>query len=456
LSSQSPTNHVPTSDPRAVAWAALRQVVRGAHADNALDKAGSRANLSNLDRQLATELVYGAVRQQRTLNVLIDRLLRKPEKPTSDLRLLLQLGIYQLRYMDRIPPSAAVNTTVNLAKNNGLPGLAPLINGVLRGYQRQQESLVSNWHQSNTLVERIGVEYSFPDWLVDYWLEVLGEPATIALCNYFNQSPTIDLRVNRQKVDRATVLAALMAAGINATPIDYLDQGIRLTGKVGAVPRLPGYEEAWWSVQDSSAQLVSLLLDPQPGEVVVDACAAPGGKTTHIAELMNDQGTIWAIDSSESRLKQVHQNCQRLGLSAVQIRTGDGRQQADLVGMVDRVLLDAPCSGLGTLHRRSDARWQKTLANVQELGKLQAELLESCAGWVKAGGTLVYATCTVHPVENKEVIMPFLAAHPEWIIQQPTGFLASLADTDGCVAIWPQEQKMDGFFMVRLTKNLIH
>jgi 16S rRNA (cytosine967-C5)-methyltransferase len=448
LSSSSPT--IPTSDPRSVALSALRQVVRGVHADNALDKASSRATLSNLDRQLATELVYGAVRQQRTLNVLIDRLLRKPEKPTSDLRLLLQLGIYQLRYMDRIPPSAAVNTTVNLAKTNGLAGLASLTNGVLREYQRQAASLVSNWHQSDSWAERIGVEYSFPDWLVEHWLAVLGETGTIELCNYFNQSPSIDLRVNTLKTDRAAVLVALLEAGINGVPIDYLDQGIRLTGKVGAIPRLPGYSEAWWSVQDSSAQLVAALLNPQPGEVVVDACAAPGGKTTHLAELMNDQGVIWAIDSSSSRLKQVTQNCERLGLNSVQIKTGDGRQQDDLVGKVDRVLLDAPCSGLGTLHRRADARWQKTLANVQELGKLQAELLASCASWVKPGGTLVYATCAVHPAENKEVIQPFLAAHPEWSIQPPSGFLASLADADGCIAIWPHQHQMDGFFMVCL------
>jgi 16S rRNA (cytosine967-C5)-methyltransferase len=449
----SSTPSLPTSDPRSVALSALRQVVRGKHADDALEKAGNHATLSNLDRQLATELVYGAVRQQRTLNMLIDRLLRKPEKPTSDLRLLLQLGIYQLRYMDRIPPSAAVNTTVNLAKTNGLAGLAALINGVLREYQRQQESLVSNWHQSDSLAERIGVEYSFPDWLVEHWLEVLGETGTIELCNYFNQSPSIDLRVNKLKTDRATVLAALIEVGINAAPIDYLDQGIRLTGKVGAIPRLPGYSEAWWSVQDSSAQLVAELLDPQPGEVVVDACAAPGGKTTHIAELMNDQGIIWSIDSSSSRLKQVAQNCERLGLQSVQMRTGDGRQQDDLVGAVDRVLLDAPCSGLGTLHRRADARWQKTPANLQDLGKLQAELLESCATWVKPGGTLVYATCTVHPIENAQVIQPFLAAHPEWSISKPSGFLGTLTDVDGLVTIWPHHCQMDGFFMVRLHKT---
>jgi 16S rRNA (cytosine967-C5)-methyltransferase len=452
ISASDPSTNLSTN-PRLIACFALRKVVRGIHADQALEQASHCHYLSSLDRQLATELVYGAVRQQRTLNALIDRLLRKPEKPISDLRLLLQIGIYQLRYMDRIPPSAAVNTTVELAKSLGLPGLASLVNGVLRTYQRQQNSLQRDWYQGQSVAEQIGVEYSFPDWLIEYWLTTLGQEQTIALCNTFNQAPAIDLRVNSAKVDRTTVLEALKTVGVNAQPIEYLEQGIRLTGKVGAIPRLPGYEEAWWTVQESSAQLVSLLLNPQPGETIVDACAAPGGKSTHIAELIGDRGEIWAIDAVESRLRKVTQNCQRMGLNSIQTRVGDARQQIDLVGKADRVLLDAPCSGLGTLHRRADARWQKTAANIQELGQLQAELLTSCATWVKSGGSLVYATCTVHPTENAEVVLPFLATHPEWQIQQPTGFLQTLADSKGCITIWPHQQQMDGFFMVRLRRN---
>lgn len=287
-------------------------------------------------------------------------------------------------------------------------------------------------------------------------MEVLGEAGTIALCETFNQSPTIDLRVNRRQVDRETVLQAFAAAGVAALPLDYLPQGIRLTGKVGAIPDLPGYTEAWWTVQDSSTQLVSLLLDPQPGEVIADACAAPGGKTTHIAELMADRGVIWSIDPTASRLKKITQNCQRLGLSSVQTREGDSRSQPDLVGQVDRVLLDAPCSGLGTLHRRADARWRKTPATVLELSRLQQELLESCASWVKPGGVLVYATCTIHPAENEEVIWPFLQTHPEWAIEQPAGELWSkFLGTEGWVKTWPHQQQMDGFFMVRLVKGKI-
>jgi 16S rRNA (cytosine967-C5)-methyltransferase len=441
-------------NPRQTALAALRDVVRDAYADAALDKKLRKVQLSALDRQLATEIFYGTVRRQRTLNALIDRLTRKPEKDTSDLRLILQIGLYQLRYMDRIPESAAVNTTVELAKQNGLKGLAPVVNGILRQYIRQADEFQGAWDDSEQLATQIAVEQSFPDWLIAHWLETLGEESTIALCRAFNQSPPIDLRVNQLQIDRDSVLEALAAAGVDAIPLDYLAQGIRLTGKVGAVPALPGYDQAWWTVQESSAQLVTTLLDPQPGEVIADACAAPGGKTTHIAELMADRGVIWSIDPTPSRLKKITQNCERLGLNSVQIREGDSRSQPDLVGMIDRVLLDAPCSGLGTLHRRADARWRKTPENVLELSQLQKELLVSCASWVKPGGVLVYATCTVHPAENEEVILPFLAAHPEWSINRPQStFLASLASPEGWIKTWLHEHQMDGFFMVRLVRG---
>ncbi len=441
-------------NPRQTALAALRDVVRDAYADAALEKKLRKVQLSTLDRQLATEIFYGAVRRQRTLNALIDRLTRKPEKETSDLRLILQIGLYQLRYMDRIPESAAVNTAVELAKQNGLKGLAPVVNGILRQYIRQADQFQGAWDDSESLAQQIAVEQSFPDWLIAHWLEVLGEEGTIALCRAFNQSPPIDLRVNQLQVDRATVLDALVAAGIAATPLEYLNHGIRMTGKVGAIPALPGYEQAWWTVQESSAQLVTTLLAPQPGEVIADACAAPGGKTTHIAELMGDQGLIWAIDPTPSRLKKITQNCQRLGLTSVHIREGDSRSQPDLVGMIDRVLLDAPCSGLGTLHRRADARWRKTPENVLELSQLQTELLVSCASWVKPGGVLVYATCTVHPAENEEIILAFLAAHPQWSIGQPQpAFLASLASPEGWIKTWLHQHYMDGFFMVQLVRG---
>jgi 16S rRNA (cytosine967-C5)-methyltransferase len=199
---------------------------------------------------------------------------------------------------------------------------------------------------------------------------------------------------------------------------------------------------------------VTQLLDPQPGEVVIDACAAPGGKTTHIAELMGDTGRVIAVDKTASRLKKLQQNLTRLQLKSIEIVTGDSCGLSELTGIADRVLLDAPCSGLGTLHRRADARWQKTPAQIHELAKLQAQLLANTATWVKPGGVLVYATCTVHPLENAGVIAPFLKTHPDWQIELPPSDspLSELVGTDGSIEVWPHRQQMDGFFMVELRR----
>jgi 16S rRNA (cytosine967-C5)-methyltransferase len=443
------------TNPRQAALLALRAVARGAYADAALEQAFGRSQLTPADRHLATELIYGTVRQRRTLDAIIDRLLRKSEKAGSELRSILQIGLYQLRHMDRIPVSAAVDTTVQLAKENRLEGLAALVNGVLRQYLRQQADFSGDWCAGLEQIARIGTLYSFPDWLIGEWLPLLGEPATIELCQIFNRPPPIDLRVNTLRTNRSTVLTALQAAHIDASPLPHSTEGIRLTGPAGAIPNLPGYQEAWWTVQESSAQLVGQLLYPQAGEVVVDACAAPGGKTTHLAELMGDNGTIYAIDPTASRLRKVTQNCERMALKSVQTILGDSRQQPDLEGRVDRVLLDAPCSGLGTLHRRADARWHKTPDTVRELALLQEELLNACARWVKPGGVLVYATCTIHPAENEDVIRPFLETHPAWRIDRPQGLLAPLASSEGWITTWPQEHQTDGFFMVRMVKNFL-
>jgi 16S rRNA (cytosine967-C5)-methyltransferase len=230
---------------------------------------------------------------------------------------------------------------------------------------------------------------------------------------------------------------------------------LRFSGNVGAISHLPGYDAGLWTIQDSSAQLVTHLLDPQLGEVIIDACAAPGGKTTHIAELMSNTGKVLALDKTASRLKKLHQSLDRLQLSNVEILTGDSCGFTELTNTADRVLLDAPCSGLGTLHRRADARWQKTPAQIHELAQLQAKLLANTATWVKPGGVLVYATCTVCAIENEDVILPFLANHPDWQIELPptNSSLANLISEQGWIKVWLHRQQMDGFFMVKLRRS---
>ncbi|MGV0103944.1 putative ribosomal RNA small subunit methyltransferase B [Nostoc sp. DSM 114160] len=451
----------------------------------------------------------------------IDSLKRNLINNHQTLRTILHLGFYQLRYQERIPASAAVNTTVQLAKENGFSGLTGFVNGLLRQYIRLAEkikgdplqlpenpvefsdfspdlqnlspnlsptrgealnsppSLVEKGEALNSppslvgkgagglgfalipnnvksQVERLGILHSFPDWIIQVWLEQLGLAETEQLCEWMNQSPTIDLRINPLRASIEEVEAALQSAGVLVRRIPHLPQALRFIGNTGSIQKLPGFKEGWWTVQDASAQLVSHLLDPQPGEVVIDACAAPGGKTTHIAELMADEGKIWACDRTPSRLRKLQENSQRLNLQSIQIYTGDSRHFKQFQNTADRVLLDAPCSGLGTMHRHADARWRQTPESVRELSVLQRELLTHTSTFVKSGGVLVYATCTLHPAENEQVISAFLAESPDWQIESPIG--VELPDStditpQGWFKLWPHRQDIDGFFMVRLRKT---
>ncbi|MBE9138418.1 16S rRNA (cytosine(967)-C(5))-methyltransferase [Nodosilinea sp. LEGE 07088] len=429
----------------------LLQVQAGAYADVALHRTLALAPLSDSDRAFATELVYGTVRRQRTLDALIDQLGTRPANQQPPvLRLVLHLGLYQLRYL-AVPASAAVNTSVDLAKANGLGRLSGVVNGILRQYDRQAakgDPLVLPDQPAVAL----GVGHSYPDWLTELWVTQLGPQEADQLCQWFNQVPSIDLRVNRQRTTVEQVQVAFAAAGVAVEPLAGVPFGLRLVNHQGAITLLPGYSEGWWSVQDASAQLVGLLLDPQPGDTVLDVCAAPGGKATQMAEILGNQGKVWACDRAPSRLKKITANAARLGLDNLQIRPGNSTDLTPFHHQADRVLVDAPCSGLGTLHRHADARWRQTPESIAGLATLQSALLNEAARCVQPGGTLVYATCTLHPAENEAVIEAFCRAHPTWQPCPPPpdfGHNLEIAP-EGWVKVWPHRQNMDGFFMVRL------
>jgi 16S rRNA (cytosine967-C5)-methyltransferase len=464
-------------DPRQLAFIALRSVHKAAYADAALDRILRQTQLSDVDRRLVTELVYGSVRRMRTLDALINQLAKKKShQQPPDLRAILHLGLYQLRYQERIPAAAAVNSTVELAKKNGFSGLTGFVNGLLRSYIRlssgervqtlhatsvlasgeKEELPITNYQLPIQLpedpVERLGILHSYPNWIIEVWLEQFGYAQTEQLCIWLNQPPTIDLRVNSLRSSIEQVEAAMQAPGISVSRVSHLPQALRLVGSTGAIQNLPGFREGWWTVQDSSAQLVSYLLAPQKGETVIDACAAPGGKTTHIAELMSDRGTVWACDRAVSRLQKLKENAERLQLQSIQVSVGDSRSLTQFQNCADRVLLDAPCSGLGTLHRHADARWRQTPQTVEELSVLQAQLLAQTSTWVKPGGVLVYATCTLHPQENEQIVQGFLADRPQWQIEPPAPNSTAAAFTTpaGWLKVLPHQHHMDGFFMARL------
>ncbi|MCL2927642.1 MAG: 16S rRNA (cytosine(967)-C(5))-methyltransferase [Trichodesmium sp. MAG_R01] len=441
------------NNPRQLAFIILQEIYRKqVFTDVALDRHLKKNDLIDANRRLATELVYGCVRRQRSLDAIIDQLAKKKSPQQHPyLRIILHIGLYQLSYLEQIPESAAVDTTVELAKQNKFAKLAGFVNGLLREYIRQKLTI----NLPENPVQKLGISYSFPNWIVKYWIEELGLTEAEKLCYWFNLSPSIDLRINPLKTSVEEVEIAMKNIGISVSRILQVPQALRLNGAVGQIQKLPGYNEGWWSIQDSSAQLVCYLLNPQPGEIIIDACAAPGGKTTHIGELMGDNGKIFAIDMAASRLKKLESNTERLQLKSISISRGDSRNLTEFINQADRVLLDVPCSGLGTLHRRADARWRKTLENIGELAKLQGELLENAAKWVKPGGVLVYATCTIYPLENEGVIEKFLTNNYEWEIEAPTVDFMVSPCREGWIKIWPHREQMDGFFMVKLRRKVI-
>jgi 16S rRNA (cytosine967-C5)-methyltransferase len=488
--SQSPTSKSAPQSPKAegrslsarqLAVSALRQIHQGGYADVVADRILGKSGLEGRDRRLFTELVYGAVRRMRTLDAVIDNLAKKPAtQQPPNLRSVLHIGLYQILFLDHIPSSAAVDTTVELAKANGLAGLAGFVNGVLRRLVRElekeageerEEDIAGDFGARNAppvrdgedlgrgtidrlLGNELGVVHSFPDWLVDLWVGQFGEEEAEALCEWMNEPPHLDLRIGRRG-DIVALEAAFEKLDVVVGRIESVPGGLRLSHSPGPIQELPGFAAGEWMVQDASAQLVGFLVDPQPGEIIADLCAAPGGKSVHLAELMTDRGRIIAVEKTGSRLKKIKQNCDRLGITSIELVEGDARELRQWDGLCDRVLVDAPCSGLGTLNRHADARWRQTPESIAGLAILQGQILASAARWVKPGGKLVYSTCTLHPDENEGVVQTFLDSHSEWTIDpvEPSNPVFPLLLPEGWVRVLPHQQNMDGFFMVRLRKN---
>ncbi|MFN9385861.1 MAG: 16S rRNA (cytosine(967)-C(5))-methyltransferase [Cyanobacteriota bacterium] len=436
--------------PRRLAWKVLEAVAAGAFADNALERELAKTNLAPLDRGLATELAYGAIRQRFLLDAWIDAHGRlKANRQPPRLRWLLHVGLYQLLFSSRVPASAAVNTSVQLAKEAGFAQLAPVVNGLLRavarahnphGAEADTPRPLHPWQGlalPDAAAASLALRHSLPPWLATQLLQWCRPEEAEAFGHSSNTPPALDLRINRRRSSRAEVLAAFGAAGLTARALDDQEWGLCLAAASGDLRGLPGFKEGHWCVQDRTAQAIAPLLAPLPGQRVLDACAAPGGKSTQLAELMDDQGEIWAVDRSEARLKKVVANAERLGMVSLQVLAADA---ADLLeirpqwrGYFDRILVDAPCSGLGTLARHADARWRIQPDTIAELASQQQRLLERLAPLLQPTGRLVYATCTVNPQENGDVVAAFLACQPNWqLIHQQQW--------------WPSVQAGDGFY----------
>ncbi|MAF11087.1 16S rRNA (cytosine(967)-C(5))-methyltransferase [Candidatus Poribacteria bacterium] len=441
---------------RALAFDVLREFSRAENPElkDILDDALRESELSSGDRRLAAELVYGTVRWRRRLDRIIKECVshRFSVKPAA--RELLRMGIHQLMIMDRVPPHAAIYETVELAKRHrAAPGF---VNAVLRRIQRDGDPVRYPSPRKNPIAH-LALYYSLPNWIVGRWVERNGPEAAAEMCNAANAPPGMTLRVNTMRTERDAVATRLEQAGATAVTTTYSPDALRV-GRMPPLTEADVFREGLCVVQDESSQLVTHLLDPQPGETVLDLCAAPGGKTTHIAERMRDTGVIVACDIAAGGLARVRENAERLGLSCIDTRLHNGRHQlTEYRGIADRVLVDAPCSALGILRRHADARWGKEESAIAGLANEQLRLLDAAAGHVKPDGVLVYGVCTDTPEETVGTLTAFLDKHPSFRVEPASDFIPALSGdaqtSDGALSVTPHRHNMDGFYAARLRRH---
>jgi len=402
---------VQVQKPREIALRVLRRRTGGGEfVERLLDGELDSTPLSPPDRGLCRELVFGCVRWERTLDWLIARKTDgRPQKPS--LQILLRLGLYQLFWLDRVPDHAAVNETVELARQAGFAPQSGFINAILRGCLRERNALR---RELDTLkVRQPALGWSHPDWLWERWLTRYGTGPAARLLEWNNSPPPTFARVNTRKTDAGRLLERWRLA--ESVEYDLFQRdwtGENLVFELKShrpLPQLGSFRDGWFYVQDPSTLLAVKLLDPQPGQSVLDLCAAPGGKTAFIAQLQGGEGAILACDNATDRLRLLAENCQRLGLASVTPQLlGDTWPAALGVRQFDRVLVDAPCSNTGVLRRRVDLRWRLRPEEIQRLSRAQLQLLELAAPRVAPGGILVYSTCSLEPEENAGVVQAFL------------------------------------------------
>jgi len=401
----------------------------GEYTENLLETALASAQLSPADRGLCQEIVYGVVRWQATLDWLIARKTGGREQKSA-LQNLLRLGLYQIFWLDRIPDHAAVHETVELAKQNGYGPQAGFVNAVLRGYLREADETKKLLDELK--ISRPALGWSHPEWLVEKWRKNFGDEKTRQLLEWNNTPPKTFARVNTLKTDAGKLVERWREENVEYDFSTHDWTGENLAFELKSHPplaSLKSFRDGWFYLQDPSTLLAPAMLGTQPGEMVLDLCAAPGGKTAFIAQMMNNEGKIVANDVSEERLKLIRENCKRLGVTcAAAVLSSTFNLQPSTF---DRILVDAPCSNTGVMRRRVDLRWRISSDEILRLKKTQLDLLRLAAAKIKSGGTLIYSTCSLEPEENSEVVKEFLAEHSSFKLESERQLLPFADGVDG-------------------------
>jgi 16S rRNA (cytosine967-C5)-methyltransferase len=424
---------------RRCAYAVVRRVFeQGAYADRAFRAEADRLGLDSRDRAFAMRLAYGTVQRRGTLDHVIEALSdRSPGRIDPPLLAALRLGLHQLVFMDGVPDHAAVAESVELAKAAGSRGHG-FVNAVLRRAAREARGIVESLGESSPA--EAAIRHSHPVWVAEAWWERLGPEAALDLMRTDNEPAESAVRVNTLRTGREAVLQELAGAGIAARPVPSLPEAIVLEAPYD-LHGSEAFRRGDVMPQSRASMLVARTVDPRPGERILDLCAAPGAKTTHLAALMGDEGEVVAVEQDPRRAEELRANAARLGVRSVRVVTGDA-SRAEHGSAYDHVLVDPPCSDLGTLQSRPDVRWRKSPEQVEGLSRLQRRILAAGAAAVRPGGRLVYSTCTISTPENERQIAEFLARHP--------GFRA---DDDRFVQTLPHRDHTDGFFIASFDRH---
>lgn len=423
----------------------------------ALNRSLSEEMIPERDKALVTTLVYGVLQRSLTLDYILSSFV-SGKRLDDWVRLLLQLSFYQKIYLDRIPDHAIVNEAVTIAGKRGHRGISGFVNAVLRRFLREGSPDFSSVKPES---RRLSIIYSHPEWLLSLWESQWDRETAIGIADSDNRPPHTFVRVNRTEISRDELISRLEGEGINASKGNLSPDCLKIDS--GHVASSQAFENGLMTVQDESSMLVADALDPREGMAVLDACAGPGGKTTHIGERMGNKGKIIALDLHEHKTKLIDRYAERLGLSNIETRAMDARRVDEVFGteVFDRVLLDVPCSGLGVIRRKPEIRWGKTPEDIRQLIEVQVEILENASRVVRPGGWLVYSTCTINRDENERQLTRFISRHPdfEWEPEFITRFPDELKDCQissdtSMIQIMPFQFGTDGFFIACLRKKM--
>lgn len=433
---------------------------RQAYSNLLLNQVLKESSFDERDKRLITELVYGTIQRKNTLDWILNQLVKKGVQSLELwVRQLLRLGVYQLLYLHRIPERAAIYETVQISKKRGHRGISGLVNGVLRSFVRNEQKLTPK-SDPQTLTEK-AIYYSHPEWMIKRMEQAYGEDETKEALLSNQQPPRVSVRVNPLKIERVAFIKEWNTTENGKAKVSEIaTEGVTISG--GGNPAFTKwFQEGYCTIQDESSMLVASALSPEPGMKVLDVCAAPGGKTTHLAEMMKNQGEIVACDVHDHKLSLIQSNASRLGVDMISVRQIDGRMLPKHFqpGTFDAILLDAPCSGLGVIRRKPDLKWSKEAKNIDALVELQKELLDAAAPLLKPGGVLVYSTCTWEPRENMEQMNSFLKRHPDFagdnrlLDKMPDPVKSRAQSGEFWIQILPHHFMSDGFFISRVIKK---